>query len=204
MPVALTEIPLRPVPQNPPRKRWTRAECEALEASGVLDYEPLELVEGELISKMGKNQPHVNSVTALAIWFGQVFGVAFVIQEAPIDVAPEDNPTNEPVPDAIVLKREYFHFPSAKPRPEDLRLVAEVADSSLTFDLTTKASLYARAGIAEYWILDVSGRRLLVHREPKSGGYGSIVVYSEHESVSPLSAPQARFPVADAFPKQPA
>jgi Uma2 family endonuclease len=203
MPIALTEKPSRPVPQDPPRKRWTRAECEALEASGLLDYDHLELVEGDLISRMGKNRPHVNSMTFLTGWLVQVFGAAFVNQEAPIDLAPNDNPTNEPVPDAIVLKRESFHFPSANPRSEDLRLVVEVADSSLTFDLTTKAALYARAGIAEYWILDVAGRRLLVHRDPKSGGYGSIVAYSESESVAPLSAPQAKFRVADAFPAPP-
>jgi Uma2 family endonuclease len=204
MPITLTEKPPRPAPQAPPRKRWTRAECAAIEASGLLDYDHLELVEGELISKMSKKRPHVNSMTLLAAWLAQVFGVLFVNQEAPIDVAPEDNPTNEPVPDAIVLKRESSHFPSANPRPEDLCLVVEVADSSLTFDLTTKAALYARAGIAEYWILDVTGRRLLVHRDPKSGGYASIVAYSEHESVAPLSAQQAAFHVADAFPAQPA
>jgi Uma2 family endonuclease len=200
MPIALTEKPPRPAPQDPPRKRWTRAECAALEKSGLLDYERLELVEGELISKMSKKRPHVNSMTFLAGWLVQVFGVAFVNQEAPIDVAPEDNPTNEPVPDAIVLERESSHFTSGNPRPEDLRLVVEVADSSLTFDLTSKAALYARAGITEYWILDVTGRRLLVHRDPQSGGYGSIVVYGEHESVAPLSAPQAKFLVAIAFP----
>jgi len=108
---------------------------------------------------------------------------------APIDVAPEDNPTNEPEPDVIVLKRQLSHF-----------LVVEIADTSLNFDLTTKAALYARAGIAEYWVLDVTGRRLLVHRDPKSSEYASIVAYGERESVAPLAAPQAEFRVADAFP----
>jgi Uma2 family endonuclease len=200
MPTAFTETPARPAPLNPPRKRWTRAECSALEALGLFEQERLELVEGELISKMGKNRPHVNSVTLLAGWLVQIFGLQFVNQEAPIDVAPADNPTNEPVPDAIVLKRELSHFLSANPRPEDLRLVVEVADTSLNFDLTTKAALYARAGIAEYWVLDVSRRRLLVHRDAKASGYASIIAYSEHESVAPLAAPQAEFRVADAFP----
>ncbi len=200
MPTAFTETPARPVPLDPPRKRWTRAECAALEATGLLEQEKLELVEGELISKMGKKRPHVNSASLLAEWLVQIFGFRFVNQEAPIDVAPEDNPTNEPVPDVIVLKRELSHFPSGNPRPEDLRLVVEIADSSLTFDLTTKAVLYARAGIDEYWVLDVARRRLLVHRDAKASGYASISAYGEHESVAPLAAPQAEFRVADAFP----
>ena len=201
MPTAFTETLPRPVPLDPPRKRWTRAECAALEASGLFEQEHLELVEGELISKMGKNRPHVNSLTLLLAWLMRTFGEQFVNPEAPIDVAPEDNPTNEPEPDVIVLKRELSHFLSGKPRPEDLRLVVEIADSSLTFDLTTKAALYARAGIVEYWVLDVARRRLLVHRDPKASGYASIVAYSEHESVAPLTAPQAEFRVADAFPE---
>jgi Uma2 family endonuclease len=200
MPTAFTDTPARPVPLVPPRKRWTRAECAALEASGLLEQEKLELVEGELISKMGKKRPHVNSLTLLLTRLAQIFGAQFVNPESPIDVAPEDNPTNEPQPDLIVLTRELSHFPSANPRPEDLRLVVEIADTSLAFDLGTKAALYARAGIAEYWVLDVKGRRLLVHRDAKAGGYASIIAYDEHESVAPLAAPQAEFRVADAFP----
>lgn len=78
--------------------------------------------------------------------------------------------------------------------------MVEIADSSLNFDLTTKATLYARAGILEYWALDVPGRRLFVHREPKSGSYAFIVVYSETEYVAPLAVPEKMFCVADAFP----
>jgi hypothetical protein len=69
MPTALTETPSRPAPLNPPRKRWTRVECAALEGLGLFEQERLELVEGELISKMGKNRPHVNSLTLLLSWF---------------------------------------------------------------------------------------------------------------------------------------
>jgi|ERR1051326_1455952 Uma2 family endonuclease len=199
MPIAFTEIPPPPAPLVPPRKRWTRAECAALEAAGIWDQQKLELVEGELISKMGKNRPHVIALTLLQGWLVQVFGLHLVNPEAPIDVAPEDNPTNEPEPDIIVLKRDQAQFRS-NPRPEDLQLVVEIAESSLTFDLRTKAALYARAGIPEYWVLDCARRRLLVHREPENGAYSSIVVYNEQESVSPLAAPHAQFRVADAFP----
>ena len=79
-------------------------------------------------------------------------------------------------------------------------MVVEVSDTSLHFDLTRKAALYARAGIGEYWVLDVAGHRLFVHREPQAGKYQSITEYAEHESVAPLAAPQSQFLVAAAFP----
>jgi len=99
-----------------------------------------------------------------------------------------------------VLKRSYSGFRSTSPQPEDLELVVEVADTSLTFDLTVKAALYARAGIVEYWVLDVSGRRLVVHRDPQDGKYRSVVAFSEHESAAPLASPDSAFRVGDAFP----
>ena len=198
MPVAVTEPPYRSAPPEPPRKLWTRAECAVLEAAGLLDQEHLELVEGELINKMGKKRPHVNGATLVMGWLTQVFGMEFVNLEASIDVAPEDHPTNEPQPDLIVLKRPSWEYTS-NPGPSDLRLVVEVSDSSLDFDMTTKAGLYARAGISEYWILDVSNRRLIVHRAPGAGQYTSVVAYSDQESIAPLAAPYAEFPVAGAF-----
>jgi Uma2 family endonuclease len=199
MPSALIKIPAAPFPSKPPRKRWTRVECARLEASGLLDQQHLELVEGDLIDKMGKNRPHVNALAVIHAWLLEVFGNRFVNQEAPIDVSPEDNPSNEPEPDVIVLNRDFWNFQSANPGPQDLHLVVEVADTTLHFDLTTKAGLYARAGIVEYWVLDVQGRRLIVHRHPQSGKYKTIMIYSEQESVAPLAAPHTMFQVSEAF-----
>jgi Uma2 family endonuclease len=200
MPSALIEGPIQPVPGNPPRKRWTRAECAGLDAAGLLNRQHLELIEGELIDKKGKNRPHVNALTLMQAWLLRVFGERFVNPNAPIDVSPEDNPANEPEPDLIVPNRDFLSFRSANPGPQDLHLAVEVADTTLYFDLTTKAALYARAGIAEYWVLDVSGRRLIVHRQPQSGKYLAILVYDEQESVAPFAAPHAMFKAADAFP----
>src|SRR6202161_2361762 len=199
MPTVVTDRPYRPVPVDPPRKRWTRAECAVLEASGLWDQQHLELVHGELISKMGKKRPHVNALVAVQAWLVRTFGEQFVNPEAPIDVAPEDNPTNEPEPDLVVLAKPSREFRDANPRPVDLRLVVEISDSTLGFDLTTKAELYARAGIVEYWVVDVAARRLIVHREPRGGLYGSVTAYSEEESVTPLASSGSEFRVAGAF-----
>ena len=187
--------------QNPPRKRWNRAECELLEAAGIFDQQHVEMIEGELMDKTGKTRPEVNAASLLIGWLIQVFGVRFVNHGAPIDVAPEDNPTNEPVPDMIVLSGKYTGFRSARPQPRDLKLVIEISDTSLAFDLTVKAALYARAGIAEYWVLDVPGRRLIVHRNPQDGQYGSVTAHNEQEGVAPFAAPDSIFQVQDVFPK---
>jgi len=184
---------------DPPRKRWTRAECLALEASGLWDRERLELVHGELITKMGKKRPHVNALVAVQAWLVRTFGEQFVNPEAPIDVAPEDNPTNEPEPDLVVLAKPSREFQAANPRPADLRLVIEISDSTLSFDLTTKAELYARAVIVEYWVVDVAARRLIVHRDPREGLYQLVTAYGEDESVTPLASPGPEFCVSDAF-----
>jgi len=199
MPTAVVDRPAPPLPNEPWRKRWTRQECAVLESSGLLDNQHLELVEGELINKMGKKWPHGRSQSALFGWLMRLFGEQFVCAEMPINVAPEDNPTSEPEPDLILLARTLWQIQS-NPGPEDLRLVIEIADTTLQLDLTTKAGLYARAGIADYWVLDVRGRRLIVNREPQQGVYQSVIAYNEEESVSPLAAPDHEFPVAQAFP----
>ena len=189
----------------PPRKRWTRAECQTLEATGLWERERLELIEGELISRMGKKRPHVNAMIFVMKWLVDVFGPLYVIPEAPIDVLPEDNPTNEPEPDLVVLKQPCSAWESANPGPADVRLLVEISDTTLAFDLGTKARLYARAGIPEYWVVDVVGRRIVVHREPVhrdpgTGAFENVASYREGESIAPLSAPGRSFRVDDAFP----
>lgn len=200
MPTSVTERPYRPVPTDPPRKRWTRAECAAFQATGLWDQQRLELIDGELINKMGKNRPQVIVLSVVSVWLLEVFGKAFLNMEAPIDVAPQDNPTNEPEPDIIVLAKPMWDFPEKNPQPGDLRLVVEISDSTIGFDLKAKAELYARAGIIEYWVFDIGARRLIVHRDPRNGLYQSVTAYRRDEAVAPLAAPQQEFRVGDAFP----
>ncbi len=90
---------------------------------------------------------------------------------------------------------------SGNPQPSDVRLVVEISDSTLGFDLKVKAPLYARAGIPEYWVVDIAGKRVIVHRDPSGGAYTSVEAYSEQESVQPLAAPGHAFPVSSAFPR---
>jgi hypothetical protein len=131
MPVDITE---RPISQ---RKVWTRAECEVLARTGILDGQRLELIEGELINKMGKSWPHTSMLALLLDWLKAIFGPHFVVQEQSINVAPEDNPTSEPEPDIVVLDREHTLL-TENPGPEKIRLLVEVADTSRDLDLRSK------------------------------------------------------------------
>ena len=200
MPTAITETPSLPPPLEPPRKRWTREECDALECSGIWDQQHLELIEGELINKMGKKRPHTISLVRVQAWLVRVFGEQYVNPETPIDVAPGDNPINEPEPDLIVLARDQDEITSQNPQPAEVLLVVEIADTSVKFDLTVKARLYARAGIADYWVVDIPARRIIVHRDPRDGQYRSVTAYTSQESVSPLASGDHEFLVGTAFP----
>jgi Uma2 family endonuclease len=185
------------------RKVWNREQCAVLSTAGVFDFEHLELIEGDLVEKMGKNRPHSIASIMLLNWAFQTFGKAYVNAETAIDVASTDNPTNAPEPDLFVLAEPMWRFKTMNPGPADIRLLVEVSDSSLAFDLRTKAKLYARAGIVEYWVLDVNEQRLIVHRDPQPDGrFGFVMAYGENETVSPMAAPATKLLVAELFAEE--
>jgi Uma2 family endonuclease len=200
VPTVVAEPVYIPSVTDQSRKRWTRSEANALENSGLLAGQHLELIGGELLNKMGKNRPHVNATTRLRLWMERVFGAEFVACEAPVEVAPGDQSLSEPEPDLIALKRSADPFSLRTPISSDLALVVEVSDSSLNVDLTIKSRLYARAGVVDYWVLDLNGRRLIVHRDPEAGVFKSVTAYSDEEEVAPLLAADSMFPVGSAFP----
>jgi hypothetical protein len=200
MPTLLTHAPETPPPPVPPRKRWTRVECGTPEMTALFERDRLELVEGELISKMGKHRAHVNAFRLMHFWLLEAFGPGFIDVEAPIDVNPSDNALSEPVPDITVLNRECATIVSGNIQPQDILLLVEISDSTLNYDLTVKGPLYARAKILEYWVIDVVNRRLISHRNPVSGKYTSIVIYNEGEAVNPLAAPHLSFSAAQVLP----
>lgn len=197
MPVTLAPQP-RTEPVPPPHKLWTRDECTRLEQAGLVDPRQYELIDGELIRRLGKQQPHMRSLWLVVEWLRSVFGSRFVAQEPSIDVRPEDNPTSDPEPDAILISRPFVEL-DGRARHGDLRLIVEVSDTTLLFDLGPKAALYARAGVTEYWVLDVKGQRLLVHRQPHNGAYGQVVAYSGNELAAAGAAPAAFVRVGDLF-----
>lgn len=185
---------------SPTPKTWTRCEVEALDRRGAFEGQRLELVDGKLIDKARSPRIHVVTQWCLHRDLIEIFDFDHLNLGAPIDVAKADKPRNHPEPDLIVLKRSVTSY-DADPKPEDLCLVAEVSDSTVAFDRTTKAALYARAEIVEYWLLDIPARRLIVHRDPVQGVYRSILSFDGTERVEPLGAPGRSVGIVELFPQ---
>ena len=183
-------------------RRWTRVEYDKLIDTGFLGPgDKIELLGGQLCVSEPQNSPHARAISlgleTLQIALAPGWHVRV---QMPIALDPE----SEPEPDLAVVSggpRDYVDHPS---RPA---LVVEVADSSRAFDREHKGSLYARARLPEYWIVNLVGRILEVYREPGldagaqyGWAYRVLLTLRADEHVTPLAAPSARIPVADFLP----
>jgi len=192
--------PIRGTPEPAPnRVRWTRRQCEQLQEAGILTGR-YELINGEILSKMGQKPLHTVVLTLLMERLVAIFGGLHVRIQSTIDAGGADPLRNEPEPDAAVTTQPATAFTGRHPGPEDLLLVAEVSDTTLSFDRTTKANLYALSNIREYWVLDVKGRQILIYRQPGPEGYLDITAYGPDESVATLAHPEASMRVGDLLP----
>jgi Uma2 family endonuclease len=179
------------------RKKWTVNECHFLVESGLLDPGKFELIEGEIIFKMGQGRLHIAVITRIIAVLTALFGAESVQSQAPIGIG-EIDPFSDPEPDAAVLHGTVRDYIDREPRPgEDILLVVEAANTSVVGDTTTKARIYAQKGLPEYWVVAIPRRELIVFRQPTGEGYADIRTYSEAETVSPLAMPQAKVAVRD-------
>ena len=170
------------------RKKWSIEECRVLVNSGLLLSGKYELIEGEIVSKIGQSRLHTNAVAILFTLLAALFPRA-VQTQASIGIGAMDA-FNDPEPDVAVLRGTLNDYRERDPDPNtDVLLVVEVSLTTLPGDRTTKARLYARHGIPEYWIVALANRELIVHRQPGSEGYGDVRAYEADESVTCLAAP---------------
>ncbi|MFL6196339.1 MAG: Uma2 family endonuclease [Thermoanaerobaculia bacterium] len=180
---------------NPDVRRWTREEYErAVEEGYFQPEERLELVDGILYGMTPQSSSHVMGVRliqrVLRIFDGDGFDLRC---QSPLAVGLD----SEPEPDVAVVVGNPEDYTV---HPTSAVLVVEVADSSLRHD-RRKASLYARAEIPEYWILNLPERRLEVFRNPQNGAYTSRTILREGDSISPL-AREITIPVASLLPRR--
>jgi Uma2 family endonuclease len=183
----------------PNRIRWTRLQSSAIRDAEILTGR-YELIDGEIISKMGQKPPHRICVVLLTAYLSALFGTLFVQVQSTIDVGDADPDHNEPEPDLAVTRQPATAYSDCHPGPVDLVLVVEVSDTTLRFDRSVKAALYARARIPEYWLLDIAGRQVFVYRRPDPGGYAEAAVYSAEESIATLARADVPVAVADLLP----
>jgi Uma2 family endonuclease len=175
-----------------PRRRWSVAEIEAMAAEGIIaEDERIELIGGEVVPMSPKGRRHEVVRTELAFRMSR---------QAPdnIRVAAEAqfNLTDDTyvVPDILVYPAA-IKVPDA--RGPTALLVVEIADSSLAFDLATKASLYAAHGVREYWVINAKSLATCVHRKPATSGYADVDAVQPSEKLEPEAAPQLAVSLSD-------
>lgn len=177
---------------------WTREEYELRVEEGFFQPgERVELVEGVLYEMSPQSGYHAQCISRVLYQLLPVFSTGFHVRiQMPLALS-EDS---EPEPDvAVVPGTPESYGPS---HPTSAKLVVEVAESSLLHDRKRKASLYARAGIPEYWLVNLVDWRLEVYREPLAGEYNSHTVFDLEDSLSPITRPEIRIAVADLLPSR--
>ena len=194
-----------PATTSPPNKtsRWqcTVDAYEKLSDMGFLSDGRYELLNGDIVARMPIKIPHAYLIMLLTFALARVAGEEYVLANFSLWI----DERNLPAPDLAVTVRPVAELLSREDyvQPSDVRLVVEVSAATLRADLTTKAGLYAQAGIPEYWALDVENRRLFVHRDPgATDGYLTVSTHLPGEAIAPLFAPTAALAVASLFPPQ--
>src|SRR5215472_2358841 len=180
-----------------PRHRLTVRDYHRLAEAGVLgDDDRVELLEGQLVDMASIGPRHALAVDALNEFLVMAAaGQAVVRVQNPIVL----DDMSEPRPDFSLLRRPWHGYPDEHPRPPDVYLVIEVADSSLDFDLGAKLELYASSGIREFWVVDLTSNRVLVHRDPGDGRYGSITSVDMSGVLQVEALPGVTIPVVRIF-----
>jgi Uma2 family endonuclease len=184
-------------------RHWTRQEYDELIKSGFFDEdEPIELLGGQLIVAEPKGSPHSTAVALAAEALRGAFGPGWLVRvQDPVALDAE----SEPEPDVAVVPgraRDYLAAHPARPA-----LLVEVAESSLAFDRGHKGSLYARAGVTDYWIVNLVDEVLEAYRRPaldRSAEFGwrylDVQALRPGTTIAPLARPDVTVAVTDLLP----
>jgi Uma2 family endonuclease len=170
---------------------------------GMFRDKKVQLIDGEIIEMPAQKNYHVQGTQALLDVLPGVFGPTFWVRcQATLDFSPHGMPE----PDIAVITGNWRTHPNDG-IPTAAVLVVEVSDSTLRDDRTYMMSLYAAAGVTDYWILNLVDRQLEVHRDAVADDahlfgtrYGTVTILRAGDTVSPLAAAHAAIPVADLLP----
>jgi Uma2 family endonuclease len=181
----------------------TRERYDRLVEAGIFGPEDrVELLDGLLVAREPQGGRHATAVALVRVVLETAFGPSYYVREEK-PVALDER--SEPEPDVVVVPgrpRDYRDVHPSRPV-----LLVEVADTSLALDRLRKGGLYARAGVADYWVLNLIDEVLEVYRKParaRSGRgewkYTSVRLVRRNAVVTPLAAPRARIRVAALMP----
>ncbi len=189
----------QPTPPRPERYRFSVQEYEQMIKAGVFDEDDrLELIEGEIVAMSPINPHHAGRVDRIAeLFYEQTRGKALIRIQNPIEVA-----RSEPQPDLALVRRRPDYYTKSHPKPKDILLLVEVADTSADYDRTVKIPLYARAGIGETWLVDLTEMLVEIYRQPSASGHKEKRTAGLKETLSPLALPEVRLKVREVLSKE--
>jgi Uma2 family endonuclease len=154
-----------------PRRPLTVEMYHALAEKGLLgEGDRVELINGDLVPMSPLGSPHSACVRRLD---KQLHRLRLAEVQISIQNPVQLNEQSEPEPDVAILKHREDFYEAAHPRPQDVLLLIEVADSSLEKDRSIKLEGYAQAGIAEYWIINLVDRQIEIYTQPQDQVYKS-------------------------------
>ena len=182
-------------PASVARHLFTVDEYHRMGAAGIFGEDNrVELIEGEIIEMSPIGSPHAARVKRLTRLLVRRLGTRAIVQvQDPVLLSQ----LSEPQPDLAVVKARADFYASGHPEPADVLLIVEVADSSRVFDRNVKAPLYARAGIAELWVVDVIDEVVDVYRKPGRGRYRDVTRFCLSQRVTIAAFPHFSFRVTD-------
>ena len=176
------------------RGPFTVESYQRLAELGVLgENDRVELIDGQVVEMTPIGDRHASCVRRLLDWFAHhALELAIIDVQNTVVLGRRDAPQ----PDLALLKRRADGYPQ-HPRPRDILLVIEVADSTLAYDRDVKGPLYARAGIPEFWLVNLPADRIDVHRQPGADRYADVRAVSRGETISPLHFPNVTLATND-------
>ncbi|MGD1895767.1 MAG: Uma2 family endonuclease [Phormidesmis sp.] len=180
-------------------KLWTVEDYHRLSELGLLgSSERTELIAGQIIIMTAKGIPHVTALRMVALQIDEFLRDRpfLAITQDPIQL----DDLSEPEPDLAIVQGDLLTYASKHPQPDDIRLIVEVADSTLQHDCQVKDKAYARANISEYWVIDLPNQQLHVFQSPTQQGYSSHLILKKPNQISPLAFPELRLSLEDIFP----
>lgn len=176
-----------------PRKQFTVEQYYRMAETGILTpADRVELIEGEIIQMSPISPRHAACVSRLAELFILALGSrAIVSVRTPVRLSDY----SEPQPDLPILKPRSDFYIEGHPQPADVLALIEVSDSAIESDCTTKATLYARAGISESWIVGLNALAIEVLRSPSPEGYQDVQTLKPGQSLVFQALPETTFKV---------
>jgi Uma2 family endonuclease len=181
---------------------WTREEYYKMGEMGLFNGHRVELIEGEVIEMSPIYSPHATAVTLIDEVIRELFGKGWVVRvQNPLSLGIN----SDPEPDVAIVAGKARDFKDA--HPATAALVIEVADSSLNYDRKHKGSLYAKAGLADYWIVNLVNKQVEVYRRPIPDAeaefgfsYADKFIFKPGDKVKPLAKPKAVIAINDLMP----